>query len=236
MEQLDLLWELESQWKTLDSYTKELIELNNDSAVKEIEKKRVELEKRLQNSKSKEKSTKEELAQREKRLSVNNFNMGELEKSLYDGHTSDIKQLEYLSGEKEEIKEVVNNIEIKVLESMIQLEELLKKRKTIEKELDEIEKQNRQVKINHESLLYDLNTKKKKVEKTIKTLEEEIRVDLLTEYNRIKKSRGTGIVELRNSVCIACNIHIPTLAGEKIRNTKEIFHCESCGRILYYKE
>lgn len=236
MEPLDLLWELEDQWEVLDSYKKELLDLKNGSGVKQLKKKKAGLEKNLKSTQLKEEKIKEKLTDNEKKLNINNFNMGELDKSLYDGHTTDIKQLEHLSNEKEKIQNKINDSETKVLEFMVNLEELNKEAKTIEEELKNIDNDNDELIANSESLLNNLNSEIDNMGKKIEALEEKIDEDLLTEYNRVKESRGSGIAELKDSICLGCNIKISTLAEERIRNTKEIFHCESCGRMLYHKE
>lgn len=235
MESLDLLWKLESQWNLLNSVKEELVDLDNDSGVKAIKKKTIALEKRLQSSKVQEEKAKEKLIEIEKQLNMNNFNIEEIEKGLYDGHTSDIKQLEYLSVEKEKLKTRINKIETEVLEFMVKLEDLGKEIKITEDELNTIADQEEEIRNNHKTGIINLNKRLLAIEEKIESYENKIDADLLTEYNRVKKSRGVGIVELKDSICTGCNIKASTLVGERIKTTKQIFHCESCGRILYYK-
>ena len=236
MEALDLLWDIESQWTLFDSYKIELEKLKDDSDVKVIEKKIQTLKRKLTSTKNKQEKSKIRLLELEKELKNNNFNFEELEKELYDGHTTDIKQLEYLNGEKDKIKDLIDNIEVEVIELIGTIEEADEEIKSIESELGEIIDQNSEIKDTHESKVEKINTKITSIEKKIKQLEGKIDDKLINEYNRIRKSRKSGIAELKDSVCLGCNITIPTFFMEKIKNTKDIFHCESCGRILYHKE
>ena len=236
MEPLDLLWEVESQWNLLDSYKIELEKLEDDSKVKSLERKLETLKRKLNSIVNKQEKSKIRLAELEKELKINNFNFEELEKELYDGHTTDIKQLEYLNGEKDKISKLIDKIEVEVLDLIVIIEEADKETKSIEIDLANIDIDNSEIKDRHESEIKEINTKINSIEKKINKIEEKIDDDLINEYNRIRKSRGSGIAELKNSVCLGCNITIPTFFMEKIKNTKDVFHCESCGRILYHKE
>lgn len=236
MEAIDMLWELESHWNFLESYENELKKLNNDLDLKTIEKKATKLEKKLQSSENKQEKIKKNLRETEKELDINNFNMEELKRSLYDGHTSDIKQLEYLNKEKEKIEKIIDNIELKVLDFIGKTEDQEKEIKSLEKELKTVKDEDNNIKNSYRPLIENLENKIKDIKNKISIEEEKLEESLIKEYNRIRKSRGTGIVVLRNSVCMGCNIMLPTLSAEKVKDTKEIFQCESCGRILYQKE
>ena len=235
MEPLDLLWKLESQWSLLNSYKMELGKLKEDTDVKAIEKKIAQLNRKLNTTKNKQEKSKVELHELEKEFKINDFNIKELEKELYDGHTSDIKQLEYLNGEKNKVRSLIDDIEVKILEIMETVEDGDEETKSIESELENIIDENSEMEANHESEIQKIDNKIISIEKKIKQAEEKIDVKLRNEYNRIRKSRGDGIVELKDAICLGCNIKIPTFYMEKIKNTKGVFHCESCGRILYHK-
>ncbi|HUK30449.1 MAG TPA: C4-type zinc ribbon domain-containing protein [Candidatus Acidoferrum sp.] len=62
--------------------------------------------------------------------------------------------------------------------------------------------------------------------------------DLLTEYQRVAKSRGTALAAVVNESCHACGMHVRPHVYQVLRRagSDEIFHCETCARILYYDE
>lgn len=235
MEPLDLLWELESQWSVLDSCKTELERLKDDLEVKAIERKIASLNKKLNNYKNKQDKSKIKLTQLEKKLKINIFNIEELEKELYDGHTSDIKQLEYLNDEKNKVRNLIDKIEVEILEIMGTLEDEDQESKQIENELDDIIDENSDMEDRHKLEIKKIEVEIESSQEKIIQMEKKIDPKLINEYNRIRESRGTGIAELKDSICMGCNIKIPTFFMEKIKNTKGIFHCESCGRILYHK-
>jgi predicted nucleic acid-binding Zn-ribbon protein len=61
--------------------------------------------------------------------------------------------------------------------------------------------------------------------------------DLLDHYERIaKKHNGIALAEVREEKCTACGMRVrPHVFQEMGRRTsEEMFHCETCTRILYY--
>ena len=67
----------------------------------------------------------------------------------------------------------------------------------------------------------------------------EIPEDMLDHYDRImKKHDNVALAEVRDEKCSACGMRIrPHVFQEMRRSTShEMFHCETCTRILYYLE
>jgi predicted nucleic acid-binding Zn-ribbon protein len=62
--------------------------------------------------------------------------------------------------------------------------------------------------------------------------------ELLAEYQRVAKSRGTALAAVVNESCHACGMHVRPHVYQVLRRagSDEIFHCETCARILYYDE
>ena len=60
---------------------------------------------------------------------------------------------------------------------------------------------------------------------------------ILSTYDRIAKSKGTGLAEALNQKCMACQMMLRPQRWNDLRdrgNDEEMMHCESCGRLLYY--
>ena len=58
--------------------------------------------------------------------------------------------------------------------------------------------------------------------------------DLLRHYDRVAKYRGTGLSEVRDQKCMACQVMLRPQTYNDVRNGVETVICESCQRILYY--
>src|SRR5207245_7292484 len=57
---------------------------------------------------------------------------------------------------------------------------------------------------------------------------------LLRHYERVMKFRGTGLSEVRDHKCMACQVmHRPQPYNE-VRAGEKIVMCESCQRVLYF--
>jgi hypothetical protein len=68
-------------------------------------------------------------------------------------------------------------------------------------------------------------------------LRSEITDDMLAVYDRVSKSRGTGLAEAVEGKCSACQMKLRPqrwndLTGREHKD--DIFTCESCGRILFW--
>lgn len=63
--------------------------------------------------------------------------------------------------------------------------------------------------------------------------------NLLDHYERImKKHNGIALAEVRDEKCAACGMRIRPHVFQEMRraNSEEMFHCETCTRILFYIE
>ena len=61
--------------------------------------------------------------------------------------------------------------------------------------------------------------------------------DLLGNYDRIARSKGTAVAEAINQKCTACQMMLRPQRWNDLRdrsNDNDIMTCESCGRLLYY--
>lgn len=61
-----------------------------------------------------------------------------------------------------------------------------------------------------------------------------INEDLLRHYERVSKFRGSGISEVRDQKCMACQVMLRPQTYNDVRSGKEMVVCDSCQRILYF--
>jgi hypothetical protein len=61
---------------------------------------------------------------------------------------------------------------------------------------------------------------------------------LLAEYMRVAKARGTALSEVIGEICHACGMLVRPHVYQELRRAgnDEVYHCETCGRILYYPD
>ena len=57
--------------------------------------------------------------------------------------------------------------------------------------------------------------------------------DLLRQYERVAKFRGSGLAEVRDQKCMGCQVMLRPQTYNEVRNG-QIIVCESCQRVLYF--
>jgi uncharacterized protein len=58
--------------------------------------------------------------------------------------------------------------------------------------------------------------------------------DLLRHYDRVAQHRGSGLSEVREQKCLACQVMLRPQTYNEVRGGTEVVFCESCQRILYF--
>jgi hypothetical protein len=56
-------------------------------------------------------------------------------------------------------------------------------------------------------------------------------------YQRIRQARrGVAVAEVREGLCMACNVLLRPQVYNEVRTNEVLLTCENCGRIIYYVE
>jgi uncharacterized protein len=58
--------------------------------------------------------------------------------------------------------------------------------------------------------------------------------NLLPQYDRVAKHRGSGLSEARDHKCLACQVMLRPQTYNEVRAGTQVVICESCQRILYH--
>jgi predicted nucleic acid-binding Zn-ribbon protein len=157
--------------------------------------------------------------------------------SKYRDQSLDVKtneQYRALLGEIQFAEQEIRANEDKILELMVNAEAREKEVRAAEADLKaetaEIEKEKaeaRQRTAEDEKQLSEWNGKRNQ-------LREGIAPDLLRQYERVSKFRGSGIAEVRDQKCMGCQVMLRPQTYNEVRSGKEIVSCDSCQRILYF--
>ena len=129
-------------------------------------------------------------------------------------------------------KEITAN-EDKILELMVIADARDKEVKAAQAELKEqtaeIEREKEQARrrtVEDEKLLTEAKGKRDQ-------LRGGIREDLLRQYERVSKFRGSGIGEVRDHKCMGCQVILRPQTYNDVLSGKDVVSCDSCQRILY---
>ena len=66
------------------------------------------------------------------------------------------------------------------------------------------------------------------------TLRQGISEDILRQYERVAKFRGTGLAEVRDHKCMGCQVMLRPQTYNEVRNGEKVMVCESCSRVYYF--
>jgi len=124
--------------------------------------------------------------------------------------------------------------EDKILEIMVNADAREKEVKSAQAELKaetaEIEKEKEQARqrtAEDEKLLGEWKAKRDQLRASIDS-------DLLRHYERVLKLRGTGISEVADHKCMACQVMLRPQTYNEVRTGQHTVVCDSCQRILYF--
>ena len=157
--------------------------------------------------------------------------------SKYRDQSLDVKTNDQYKALLHEIqfaeKEIAAN-EDKILELMVNADARDKEVKAAQAELkaeaaeiDQEKEQARQKTAEDEKLLTEWRAKRDQ-------LRGGVREDLLRHYERVSKFRGSGISEVRDHKCMACQVMLRPQTYNDVRSGRETVVCDSCQRILYF--
>lgn len=157
--------------------------------------------------------------------------------SKYRDQSLDVKtneQYKALMHEIEFSQQEIRANEDRILDLMVNAEAREKQVKAAEAELKaesaEIEKEKavaRDKTAEDEKLLTEWNEKRS-------GLHSGVDADLLRHYERVAKFRGSGLSEVKNQKCSACQVMLRPQTYNEVRVGDKVVICESCQRVLYF--
>lgn len=156
--------------------------------------------------------------------------------SKYRDQSLDVKTNEQYKALLHEIQfaeKEIGEIEDKILEIMVNADaraaEVKAAQAELKEETAEIEKEKEQARqrtAEDQKLLAEWNAKRDQLRTGIDE-------DLLRQYERVSKFRGTGIAEVRDHKCMGCQVMLRPQTYNDIRSGDKVMYCDSCQRVLY---
>lgn len=157
--------------------------------------------------------------------------------SKYRDQSLDVKTNEQYKALLHEIQFAETEIRLnedRILEVMVNVDARDKEVKAAEAELKaetaEIDKEKedaRRVTAEDQKKLSEWNAKRD-------SLRHGISEDVLRQYERVAKFRGTGLAEVRDQKCTGCQVKLRPQTYNEVRNGEKVMVCESCSRVYYF--
>jgi len=157
--------------------------------------------------------------------------------SKYRDQSLDVKTNEQYKALLHEIQFAEQEIRLnedRILEVMVNVDARDKEVKAAEAELKaetaEIDREKQ------EALKVTAEDQKKLAEWNAKRngLRQGISEDVLRQYERVAKFRGSGLAEVRDQKCMGCQVMLRPQTYNEVRNGEKVMLCESCQRVNYY--
>jgi uncharacterized protein len=160
----------------------------------------------------------------------------------YKDQTAQVKTNEAYKALQHEVQTAEAEIakaEDRLLEQMVAAEEYDRRVKAAEKLRKEVEEVARgaraKIEADKAALEKDLAEMTAERARVLAGIPE----DLIDHYERIaKKHNGVSLAEVRDEKCTACGMRVRPHVFQEMRRrgSEEMFHCETCTRMLYYIE
>jgi len=151
---------------------------------------------------------------------------------LYSGRIKNPKELSSLQHEVELLKNKRDRLETKDLEIMDQAESIEAGVAALKQELEETttEWQREQEQLKKEKAALEKSLSDLKQQRQAMATETDSQV--LTLYDRLRKSKGWAVARVEQGICRGCRISLPSSELQQARSGA-LVQCGSCSRILY---
>jgi predicted nucleic acid-binding Zn-ribbon protein len=156
------------------------------------------------------------------------------EASLYGGRVQNPKELQDLQKDVVSLKRHLETLEERELEAMIAAETTEKDLQTARAELERVQSN---LKEQNRDLTGEAETLRKHLERLHserQAVVTDIANQALGTYEQLRKQkRGLAITTINDNSCEACGTTLTASQQQNARSTSQLFHCPTCGRILY---
>ena len=170
----------------------------------------------------------------EKDLSAQGARLSKYKDQLMEVKTN--KEYQAMQKEIEVAQKDVRQLEDRILETMIEADEIAAAIKQAESglvaEQAEVDAERRRL----EGEAGTLQAELEKIATTRQTLVSEISAPAIATFELLIGRRGTAVVEARDGHCTACHVRLRPQAFNDLRRNDSLMQCDSCQRILYFKE
>jgi predicted nucleic acid-binding Zn-ribbon protein len=234
---LEKVLDLQIHYNKLESLKKEQDKIENDQEISRLERVYISDQKNIERVMIESKENEKEIKTSTRELEEYAEKFKKVETTVYNGEITDIKQLEYLNKEKTYLSDLIDSLENKII---AYLEKNDKFETNIKQWQSEIANKEKKIITLEKQMKKSLSNIKKEIEKNevyINKISQGIEAKLLEQFLSIKdRKKDSGIATVVDGVCSECNIMIRSAQVGRIKLGKEVYTCESCGRILVFLE
>jgi uncharacterized protein len=156
------------------------------------------------------------------------------EASLYGGKVHNPKELQDLQKDIVSLKRHLETLEERQLDAMLAAEDTEKGLQTAKTDLERVQSN---LKEQNKDLTKEIETLGKDLERLNserQAVVTDIASQALNVYDQLRKQkRGIAITTVTDNSCEACGTTLTPSQQQTARSTSQLFHCPTCGRILF---
>ncbi len=161
----------------------------------------------------------------------------EYEKKMYDGQITNAKELEQMQRKVMQLQKEEIQLEEKILNLLIEIDEDREVEERTSRELKEKKKELKDYESEYNDIVASLSAEIEKAGIESKELKQLADAKLYARFEAIaKQSGGIGIVEIKDGICGGCQVALSAYVLEKVWGGKGIVFCENCGRMFYFPQ
>lgn len=156
-----------------------------------------------------------------------------VEQRLYGGSVTNPRELTAYGEEKEHLLRQRRIEEDRLLELMVETEELQSARDEAQRQLSRLESERKAEVAELLKAQERLAAQLARLHDTRKGMTAEVPPAILSLYESLRKSRnGHAVARVERGLCQGCRLALPTMELQRVRTSQDIVQCSSCRRIL----
>jgi uncharacterized protein len=159
-----------------------------------------------------------------------------MDKRLRMNRIKNIKELQALQREIEQIRQSNSELEEELIRIMEEMEGINSEIKTKEEDLAILQEEWKQKQEELEMQISGIDQAVTEASTRRQSIAAQVAGDLISRYELIFSRRGgMAVVEVAGGICQGCYMNIPPQLWNDIIKSEKVNLCPSCQRILYYK-
>ena len=160
--------------------------------------------------------------------------VNELESRLYGGTITNVREMEGFQQEASYLREQLQGLDERLLETMVALDEAQKRLKTLKEASRQMDERWGAEQGELRDELESLRAKVVELEGRRAGLASQVSGQDMRLYEQLRVSkRGQAVAKVERGMCRGCSMALPTHQLQRARTGKEPVLCSSCGRILF---
>lgn len=229
-----LLVELQEIDSTVDALRLERDRSPTLAEVQRLERDREALQREIDEQEAERNSMARTQSALERELSVAETKIEAIEDQLYGGEVRSTRELVGLQQELGYLKSVQKSVEARLLEKMIEYEELAGVVSLRRRELGEVDRKLESLRAGWDAEAATFDARISSLMQARASIAADLDDEVLEVYERLRSHLGgVAVASLNGERCTGCNVDISKAAVEEIAGGgSEIPRCENCGRMI----